>query len=111
MSESHDTSSQDRKESRSLVRAGIGGLVFIALLLFLLWIGIAKTGRLDDIGSAACFVLPLALGACGVSAYCFFRSIQLRWPAKNDCYCRKCGFDLRGNTTGVCPECGFACEV
>ncbi|RJP41939.1 MAG: hypothetical protein C4547_01180 [Phycisphaerales bacterium] len=23
-------------------------------------------------------------------------------------YCRKCGYDLRGNTSGVCPECGEA---
>ncbi len=21
-------------------------------------------------------------------------------------YCRKCGYNLRGNTSGVCPECG-----
>ena len=21
--------------------------------------------------------------------------------------CRKCGYDLRGNTTGTCPECGM----
>ncbi len=23
-------------------------------------------------------------------------------------YCATCGYDLRGNTTGVCPECGKA---
>ena len=26
-------------------------------------------------------------------------------------HCRKCGYDLTGNVSGVCPECGRACEV
>lgn len=24
-------------------------------------------------------------------------------------YCRRCGYDLQGNVSGVCPECGFQC--
>lgn len=105
MSELHNTTASERRQSWSLVRAGIGGLVFVGMLLFLLWIPVMKTGRFDAIRGAGCFVLPLVLGACGVSAYCFVRAIQLRWPAQENC-CHKCGYDLRGNTSGICPECG-----
>jgi predicted amidophosphoribosyltransferase len=26
-------------------------------------------------------------------------------------YCRKCGYDLTGNASGVCPECGRAITI
>ena len=29
-----------------------------------------------------------------------------RWEKYAKGMCRKCGYDLRGNTSGVCPECG-----
>ncbi len=108
MSELHNTTAGKRRQSWSLVRAGIGGLVFVGMLLFLLWIPVMKTGRFDAIRGAGCFVLPLVLGACGVSAYCFFRAVQLRWPAGDGCCCLDCGYDLRGTESYSCSECGRA---
>jgi rubrerythrin len=29
-------------------------------------------------------------------------------PLGTDGQCRKCGYDLTGNVSGVCPECGEA---
>ncbi len=26
-------------------------------------------------------------------------------------HCRRCGYDLTGNVSGKCPECGTACEI
>ena len=46
-------------------------------------------------------VLELLAIACVVTAWWFaFR--QVRQPNE----CQNCGFVLRGNTTGTCPECG-----
>ena len=44
-------------------------------------------------------ILP-GLGALGVGLY-----IVARTPRGRE-VCRQCGYSLRGNTTGVCPECG-----
>ena len=32
--------------------------------------------------------------------------IYIRWHRFNPTACRKCGFDLRDNQSGICPECG-----
>jgi hypothetical protein len=29
----------------------------------------------------------------------------------NRSICRSCGYNLTGNTSGVCPECGAACKA
>ena len=47
------------------------------------------------------FWLPLLLEAF-TAAWLFWRD---RLPAKGPC--RECGYDLTGNTTGRCPECGL----
>ncbi|OQY97204.1 MAG: hypothetical protein B6D36_18875 [Planctomycetes bacterium UTPLA1] len=36
-------------------------------------------------------------------AYTKFPWLQRRYP---DGYCQSCGYDLRGSTSGICPECG-----
>lgn len=79
------------------------------MLLFLLWIPVMKTGEFR-IGSDGCFVFTLLSSAIGVSAYCFFRAVKLRLPSKDDGCCQTCGYNLRGNTSGVCPECGAAVD-
>lgn len=47
------------------------------------------------------FLLPF-LGAAGVTAYLFWRDR----PIPSHC-CQQCGYDLTGNVSGVCPECGM----
>ncbi|MCG8406916.1 MAG: hypothetical protein MI923_17095 [Phycisphaerales bacterium] len=49
------------------------------------------------------FGLPLVFAAC-VTASLFWRD-RMRLPAN---HCQNCAYDLRGNTSGRCPECGEA---
>lgn len=46
------------------------------------------------------WLLVMALG--GLAAYLFWRA-RRRTPSG---HCRTCGYDLTGNLSGVCPECG-----
>lgn len=34
-----------------------------------------------------------------------------RWKAMAIGYCRRCGYDLTGNVSGICPECGTPCRL
>jgi len=43
----------------------------------------------------------------GVAAFGLHRKAQ----AKGNGYCVKCGYNLTGNTTGICPECGTKFEL
>lgn len=45
---------------------------------------------------------PVALGISGCLAYGPLR----RWRRRRKGWCVRCGYDLTGNVTGVCPECG-----
>lgn len=48
---------------------------------------------------------PLLAIWLGVEIACRFPFQGPRLPR-----CRKCGYDLRGNTSGICPECGQEVE-
>lgn len=37
----------------------------------------------------------------------FIRGPLRRWRRRRRGLCVKCGYDLTGNTTGTCPECGY----
>ncbi len=39
-------------------------------------------------------------------AFTFLRGPLRRWRRRHLGLCLKCGYDLTGNTTGICPECG-----
>ncbi len=39
-------------------------------------------------------------------AIAFARGPFRRWRQPGDGYCIRCGYDLTGNVSGVCPECG-----
>lgn len=49
-------------------------------------------------------LLPVAIliGLIGCIRFCWRQSPQ------DPCKCRRCGYILTGNTSGVCPECGTA---
>ncbi len=42
------------------------------------------------------------------TALLFWRGRLIRHPPG---HCRKCGYNLTGNVSGVCPECGKPCET
>lgn len=52
---------------------------------------------------AACVVLPLGWPAFGVLVWTTLSIIAARRRTAGRC---KCGYDLRMNTSGICPECG-----
>jgi len=47
-------------------------------------------------------VLPLAGMRIGGRWRCYWQ----RFHAKRKGHCRRCGYDLTGNVSGICPECG-----
>lgn len=54
---------------------------------------------------------PLWVPFClfsGPPAIAFIRGPLRRWRRRRKGYCVKCGYDLTGNVSGVCPECGEA---
>lgn len=84
----------------SAVAATILGLVAaLSVVVLFGWIA-SDVVRLSPYGFVALAVFAL-LGAC-------FRRITL--VETDHTVCRHCRYDLHGNTTGVCPECGTPIE-
>ena len=50
-------------------------------------------------------VVPLMVFSA-YPAISFIRGPLRRWRRRRKGLCLKCGYDLTGNVTGVCPECG-----
>ena len=61
--------------------------------------------KVDAGGVWVGFGLPLIF-ASAVTAYLFWRDSRRIPPG----HCRKCGYDLTGNESGICPECGEPVE-
>lgn len=53
----------------------------------------------------ACIVIPVSAAA----AWAIAQSLLRRKPAAG--YCKKCRYNLTGNVSGVCPECGQPIET
>lgn len=50
---------------------------------------------------------PALLGALlSYPTIAFIRGPLRRWRRRRKCLCTKCGYNLTGNVTGTCPECG-----
>jgi len=58
-------------------------------------------------GTGGLVVVPLwmSLGLVGVPTVVLWWRDRRRIPPG---HCRKCGYNLTGNVSGVCPECGTA---
>lgn len=48
------------------------------------------------------------LGVAGVLAQLIYFGLRKPAPEDNGPQCRKCSYNLTGNVSGVCPECGTA---
>ncbi len=61
------------------------------------------------VAHSVCLPLWLLMIAFAVyPAFAFFRGPLRRWRRRRKGLCLKCGYDLTGNASGVCPECGEA---
>jgi hypothetical protein len=70
-------------------------------------------GGIDNhlVGEVRCYscqfpLLPLTLAMLGFTYFLFW---QDRFRPKSG-HCRTCNYNLTGNTSGICPECGTPCR-
>jgi len=69
-------------------------------------------GVYDDLGGRARHTLlqirlfPFMLIFAAYPAIAFIRGPLRRWRRRRKGLCMKCGYDLTGNESGACPECG-----
>ncbi len=83
------------------INVALGGIFGASSVPLGAWGGIAVL-LLIEFGAIGAFLYPLySIGRR--------RSLRARFFAKD--VCRSCGYDLTGNTTGVCPECGTAIKA
>ena len=63
-------------------------------------------------GLARINLFPVAVLLCGSAlaavVWVWERKGELRRRWRQRGQCQRCGYDLRGNVSGVCPECGAA---
>jgi hypothetical protein len=52
------------------------------------------------------FSIPLWFAFASFTAYPTWRLVRAWRQEGHDLHCRRCGYNLHGNTSGVCPECG-----
>ena len=64
--------------------------------------------RQGHIGRLPLHVLVLFMS--GFASYSFF-PVYRRWERRRNGLCVKCCYDLTGNVSGVCPECGCPTEI
>ena len=88
-----------------------GGLICIGLLAPLLfpWLALAAVASVFDLGHLS--TEPLVV--VGIYLVAFFTTLKLRsidWSSEDRIptgLCQVCRYDLTGNVSGVCPECGW----
>ncbi len=86
---------------------------FALLFLHRIYIAVVTSGfQFGALSMNAVFEITIALG--GVGAYLLSRTIfqALRWQTTeyDGCFCLSCDYDLAGNVSVVCPECGEPCK-
>ena len=66
-----------------------------------------QENRQLGIGMIRVYFAPLLALFSVLPLIAFFRSPKRRWRIPPG-HCKRCRYDLTGNTSGVCPECGMA---
>lgn len=59
-----------------------------------------------DLAWSLIFVVLALIVLFFVLLRAILRAHRTKWFGKSENTCRKCGYDLRGNVSGICPECG-----
>lgn len=85
-------------KGRRVLLACANGAIFMTLITLLKLIEPPKF-----------LIMPIAsicMGIMLVWAAVWMRSERLQIVERGDAYCGDCGYNLRGNTSRICPECG-----
>lgn len=76
-------------------------------LCFLLWTDGDSYADLLDTGERAPFLIVTGFALFFLALWLFMcAALKIRPPLEGPPRCRKCDYNLTGNTSGVCPECG-----
>jgi hypothetical protein len=81
----------------------IAAMILLALGVVALALGYVEFAQYDEVGPF--FFWGVVMSLLGVISLLF----AVRFPGKDNCapgHCRKCDYDLTGNRSGTCPECG-----
>jgi uncharacterized paraquat-inducible protein A len=89
----------------------LGSLAFVAVLcwLFWLWVDLPLVRGLFIMAATVAWVMVMGSYGNRVAkrvADDFVRFVSEQCPAGIPLFCLKCDYDLRGSTSGMCPECG-----
>lgn len=85
---------------RRLIASVAGGLAYAVVAYF------GMRWSFQSVGPSTTKLAWLVALAVGIGVYSL---IVVALPVKSPAplgRCRRCGYDLRGNVSGVCPECG-----
>ena len=53
----------------------------------------------------------IVIGLGTWAAFLYYRDLRNRFHREDKIHCRSCAYDLTGNVSGVCPECGTKIEM
>jgi hypothetical protein len=102
-----------------VIRGRIGRIILFYLMRLVLSIGVGIVGMIAVCATCCIAAIPY-LGSAVILlplhvfmrcyTLCFVEQVGPEWRvlvvADDTPHCTRCGYDLRYNTTGICPECG-----
>lgn len=107
-----------KNERWSVETAGtVAAIAFVVAFIVLYWlstIGLYKlTIAVTRAGASISYrkdviLVAVAIALPGIAAYCVSRIIFriMRWKNARPNHCNTCDYNLTGNVSGICPECG-----
>jgi len=98
----HTSRGSSHLKYSNLLAIGVVGSPCVTAFLIMSW-GYLRDGYLVEPARYAVIIIIVALP---VSIICGIPFIIMGPKQFPDGTCRKCGYDLRGTTSGICPECG-----
>ena len=87
-------------------RAGVLGMGYGLGLTALPWVGMMRSFGTEPLIPVALFSITMASGLLALATWAWMRRTTWAVHVVDEGICHRCRYELTGNTTGVCPECG-----